>query len=179
MQKIKDRFVAGIVAGLLSNLVKQTIEWTAAALDISQETGSEKAAGFFLPQRQIKTRMGRAIGIAADHCIAAELGVIAVYLMTFTGKDHAIIKGTAIGNASWNAAYGVLARLGASSSTWRDPKTTIVSWAAHTAFGITNGYLIPRICDPSLFGKPNLTPPAQAEQTQASFPNRAHNTSAS
>lgn len=108
MQKIRDRFIAGVIAGLIANLPKQAIEWTAYSLGIAKEVGSEKAAGFFLPRSQVKTPMGRFIGIVSDHIVAAGLGLFDVYLMTFTGGDYPVLKGIACGHATWGAAYGVM-----------------------------------------------------------------------
>lgn len=167
MQKIKDRVTAGIVAGLMANLVKQAVEWTAYHFDISQEVGSEKAADFLLPKGKIKTPIGRAVGVAADSTIAAALGVFGVYVLTLTGKDHYILKGISIGNLTWSAIYGVLSRMGVSSSVYRDPKTTAVEWLAHAAFGITKESLIVRICDPSLFGKPQWMRPEPTSATSS------------
>lgn len=156
MEKIKDRFLGGVISGLLANLAKEGIEWTAYSLGISKEIGSEKAAGFFLQANEVKTPMGRVIGITADNGIAAFLGLVDVYLMTYSGKDHAVIKGLTIGNATWEAAYGVLSNMGVSTKITRDAKTTIVSWIAHSVFGMTKAYLITKICDPRLFGRPDL-----------------------
>lgn len=164
MQKINDRFIGGIISGILANLVKEAIEWSAYGLGITKEVGSEKAAGFFLPKNEVKTTLGRAIGITADNGIAAFFGLVDVYLMTYTGKDYALAKGMSIGNASWSAAYGILSRMGASTKVSMDAKTTIVSWLAHTAFGVAKSYIVLKICDPKLFGRPDLSEVGNSEK---------------
>lgn len=168
MAKINDRIVAGIVAGLTANLLKQAIEWTAYYLDITQEVGSDKAAGFLLPKNKIKTKMGRVIGIASDSTIAAGLGIFSAYFFTFTGSDHPVIKGLSIGNATWSAVYGIMTRMGVSSSVYRDPKTVAVAWLAHSVFGITKALVLKGISDPSLFGKPEWLKPETREITNTS-----------
>ncbi|MGI6544140.1 MAG: hypothetical protein ACOX44_14030 [Limnochordia bacterium] len=154
MQKIKDRVVLGVVAGLSANLIKQTIEWAAYNQKISLEVGADKAAGFLLPHYMIRTKMGRCIGLAADSTIAACLGMFGAYFLTFTGKDHPLLKGLCIGNATWTIVYGILTRMGVSSSVYRDKNTTAVAWLSHTAFGISKFFLLSKLGDPSLFGKP-------------------------
>lgn len=154
MQKIKDRIVLGVVAGLTANLTKQAIEWTAYRYHITREVGADKAAGFLLPPNKIRTKAGRCIGLVADSSIAACLGILGVYVLTFTGKDYPLVKGVCIGNATWTMAYGILTRMGVSSSVYRDKDTTAVAWLSHTAFGISKFWLLNKLGHPSLFGKP-------------------------
>jgi hypothetical protein len=159
MQKIKDRIVLGIVAGLTANLAKQAIEWTAYNRNLAREVGADKGAGFLLPTDKIRTNMGRCIGLVADSTIAAGMGILGAYFLTFTGKDHPIIKGACMGNATWAIAYGILTRMGISSSVHRDRRTTAVAWLSHTTFGITKFMVLNKLGDPSLFGKPEWLQP--------------------
>lgn len=151
MHKIQDRFVAGMVAGLGANFVKQAIEWTLFLSGFSKEVGAHKAAGFFLSSQNVRTPLGTALGAVADNGIAGALGVVASYLLSFTGKDHALLKGLSIGNFTWNVAYGVAAQLGATSVKPDDPKTTLASWISHTAFGVTKAKLLLALSEPELF----------------------------
>ncbi len=151
MRKIQDRIVAGVIAGLGANLVKQAIERSAVMTGISKRTAVPQAAGFFLPKRKVNKPLGDVLGVLADNSIAAGLGVFESYLFTFTGSDHPVIKGMAIGHLTWTASYGVLAKLGASSVKPKDPPTQLVSWLAHTAFGISKGLILRAITDPRVF----------------------------
>lgn len=149
--KIKDRLIAGAIAGLGANLVKIAIEQTAVKMGLSKETGAKRAAGFFITARKFNTPQGKVLGFLADSTIAGFLGVFSSYLLTFTGKDYALLKGAAVGNISWSSMYGVLAQMGASKIKSNDPMTFLTSFISHTAFGITKFYIVTKITDPGLF----------------------------
>jgi len=151
MKKIRDRLMAGVVAGLCANVVKMLIEHTSYALGTTDETGMKKAAGFFLPSRKIMTARGRIIGFIGDNTIAALLGVSASYLLSLTGRDYSTWKGLAIGNLSWSVLYGVLAQFGATKVRSKNPNTYLTSMISHTAFGVMETYLLNKLTDPGLF----------------------------
>ena len=151
IEKISDRLIAGVLAGLGANVVKMSIEQTAQALGLTKETGRKKAAGFFLSPRKTNTPKGKFIGCIGDNTVAAFLGVFASYLLTQTGKDYALLKGMVIGNFAWSTMYGIMTQLGVTKVKSNDPNTCITSMFYHTAFGITTVYLLTKIASPELF----------------------------
>ncbi|OWZ84375.1 hypothetical protein [Natranaerobius trueperi] len=155
IKKINDRVLAGIIAGLGANILKNAIEQFAFKSRYSKNTGIMKAVGFFMPKRKIKTQLGKLNGFLADNAVAAFLGVCTSYLFTFTGKDYSLVKGIAMGDLTWSFAYGVLARLGASSIKEQDPKTSFTLMISHAAFGLTSAILLTKLVNPNLY-KPHF-----------------------
>ncbi len=155
MQKLTDRFIGGVIAGLGANIAKMGIEHTAKALGLTKETGTSKAAGFFLTSRKINTSKGKVIGFIGDNTIALFLGVFASYLLTFTGRDKSLLKGLIIGNMSWNVFYGIISQFGATKVKTNDPNTHLISFISHSVFGITKAYLLTKIVDQGLY-EPNF-----------------------
>ncbi len=153
--KLKDRLIAGAIAGCAANVVKIGIEQIAQRMGYTKETGCKKAAGFFISNRKYNIPQGKVVGIIADNTIAGFLGVATSYLFTFTGKDNWFLKGAIIGNMSWSSMYGVLSQIGATKMKVNDPNTYLTSFVSHTAFGITNSYLLTKIIDPGLY-KPHF-----------------------
>jgi hypothetical protein len=151
LMNIKDRIVAGVIAGLGANIVKIAIEQTAQIMGLSKETGAKRAAGFFISPNKYNTPQGKVVGFLSDNTIAAFLGIFASYLFTFSGKDHYLLKGAVIGNMSWSAMYGILGQMGASKMKPNDPGTALTSFVAHSAFGVTKSYILNKIADPGLY----------------------------
>jgi len=151
MPKIKDRLVAGLIAGLGANVVKTLIEHVCQSKGLTKETAVKKAAGFFLSSRKANTPKGKMVGIFSDNTIAGFLGVLSSYMLTLTGKDYPVLKGMVIGNIFWSTMYGVMAQLGATKVRSNDPRSFLASMLSHTAFGITSHYLLTKIADPDLY----------------------------
>jgi hypothetical protein len=152
------------------------IEHAAYARGLSKETGTKKAAGFFISPGKYHTRQGKLIGFTADNTVAAFLGVLGSYLFSFSGKDNYILKGLATGNFSWSSMYGVMSRFGATKASSNDPNTTLTFMISHAAFGITKSYILTKITDPGLF-KPHFEPlglPERNATTAESSGERLH-----
>ncbi|UMZ72619.1 hypothetical protein [Natranaerofaba carboxydovora] len=151
MNKIKDRLIAGALSGIAANVVKIGIEHASKTFGYTEETGMDKAAGFFLSPSKVMTPKGKLIGFIGDTTIAGALGVFASYLMTITGKDYYALKGLTIGNMSWSTMYGVMASLGSTTTKSDEPNTYLTSLISHTAFGITKAYILVNIADSGIF----------------------------
>jgi hypothetical protein len=155
MKKLKDRYIAGVIAGMGANLVKMSVEHTLQFFGLNKETGIMKAAGFFLSPSKVKTPKGKLIGLIGDFTVSGCLGVFTSYLLTLTGKDYYLLKGLSMGNMSWSFMHGVLTQLGATKVKSNDPNSQISSMIAHTLFGVTSSYLLVKIADPELFFEPH------------------------
>ncbi|OLN28268.1 hypothetical protein DSOL_4166 [Desulfosporosinus metallidurans] len=150
----------GIVSGLLGNLAKQsTASILIRVLKIGKSDGPTYAAGIFMPKSTMffkkKAKSVQIIGHVADNIIGAMLGVSAVYLLSFTGKDHYVTKGIGLGHLSWTTMYGFLAKMGATSMYPVGAKNTINSLISHSVFGVVTKYAAVKLGDEGLF-KPNF-----------------------
>ncbi|MBS4008898.1 MAG: hypothetical protein KGZ45_10830 [Clostridium sp.] len=165
--KIRDRFTLGIVCGLAGNVVKMSLMSLAKKKNWAEITGQEKSAGMLLPSHQAYSPSGKIVGIAADNVVAAMLGVGTVYMLTSTGKDKALLKGLAFGEATWVSFYGVLSTLGGTLVGPLSPKTVLCEMVGHAVFGATAAITATTLGDPALFPKKKqltLTAPIRSSQ---------------
>ena len=95
------------------NLIKLAISIAAKKMNLAELDGSQIAAGMLVPGHKIATSKGKIIGYIADATIAGILGTVTVYVLSVTGKDKAMLKGTLSGQAAWTGLYGVLGTMGA------------------------------------------------------------------
>lgn len=165
--RIKDRIVLGIICGLAGNVAKMSLMSLAKQRNWAEITGREKSAGMLLPPHQAYSPHGRIVGIAADNVVATMLGVGTVYMLTFTGKDKALLKGMALGEAMWVSLYGVLSTMGATLIGPLSPKTVLSEMVGHAIFGATATLAATTLGDPALFQKnkqlPSVQLPRQSE----------------
>lgn len=151
MQKIKDRIMLGVLTGLAGNVVKLSITKVAKKLGWADIDGPVKAAGMIVPTYKTATSGGMAVGYITDSIIAAILGITTVYLLSFTGKDKAALKGAFSGQAMWGILYGMLSTMGATKISPVYPRTALTEFVAHTAYGATATTVAALLGDPSLF----------------------------
>lgn len=157
MEKIKDRFLLGIISGLGGNLAKVAVEQFFNKIGFSKTSGYTTAAGIFLKKSDISTPYGTALGIIGDNMIAAGLGISCAYWLTLMGKDHYFLKGAGLGAAEWSALYGVLSKMGATSIYPVKPKDGLVTYLSHLAFGAAKMTIAVNLGDERLFKPANLT----------------------
>ncbi len=151
MKKITDRILLGIICGLSANIIKLAIGKAAMKLKCSDLDGPIKATGLLVPAHKIADRKGMLVGYIADSSIAAMIGVFTVYVLSMTGKDRALLKGTLIGKSMWTVLYGVLATFGATKIAPVDPKTALTEFASHSVYGAAAAALAVRLGDERLF----------------------------
>jgi hypothetical protein len=172
--KIKDRLLLGVIAGLGANIPKIIIGKTGLRLKTADLHGPQIAAGIFLPGHNLAQTTGKIVGYMADATIAGILGVVTVYGLSFTGKDHYLLKGAATGQALWQGGYGLLSSFGVTQVYTQRPKTVLNEFVSHTVYGIAAAAIAANLGDESLFsGKVPISAsaaPAQGRQTHRSFP---------
>ena len=92
--KIKDPLILGAFAGLTANLGKMLGNvFNKNVLKVSDINYSELAAGIFMTEKELKKPAGLVVGTLADFVIGAIMGIPIVYILRYTGKDHAALKG--------------------------------------------------------------------------------------
>jgi hypothetical protein len=151
LKKIADRILLGVISGLSANIIKLAMGKAAMKLNVADLDGPMKATGLLVPAHKIADRKGMFVGYLADSSIAAMIGIFTVYVLSITGKDRALLKGTLIGKSMWTVLYGVLATFGASKVAPVDPKTALAEFASHSVYGATAAALAVRLGDERLF----------------------------
>jgi len=160
--KIKDRFTLGLLSGIAANIGKNLVSRYAESRGFSQKSFVDTAAGFFLKKRDIKTTVGRIVGILSDFSTAITIGVVNAYLLTHTGKDRWFLKGMGTGSIFWVAMYGFLGSIGKNQPVYPvSPGTALTSFLGHTLFGILSNFIIVKFGDQRIFqdSKPKRTKP--------------------
>lgn len=154
--EVKDRITLGIISGIIGNMAKNLTSKLLGKTGLRDDHIHAKAAGIFMTKRMAKTESGKGLGILIDFCIACKLGILLVYLLSATGKDHHLLKGASLGQSAWIIMYGVLSSLGASKSHSASAKTSFSNFLAHSIFGMIAAKAIVTLGDPNLF-KPRYT----------------------
>lgn len=156
MSKIKDRIILGIVAGLLANIPK------AIGNELLYRNGMEKRrygdiiSGLHMPLKQAKTKQGTAFGVVGDFLFSASMGIPLVYLLSFTGRGHAWIKGWLTGVAGFGLFRVLLSTISFSQTNPKDPVTNAIMSGFNSLWGIVAGLIAINLGDERLF-KPQTT----------------------
>lgn len=157
MKKIDDPIVLGIVAGLAGNCVKLAGNLlNRFVLRESDTTYPEIAAGLFMTKRARDTLTGRVVGAIADFALGGALGVPMVYILRYTGRDHAALKGAGLGHLAWTIMYGTIGRgMGPKKGVFPlNEDTNLSAFINHTWYGMTTALLASKLGDNSLFPEP-------------------------
>ena len=156
MKKIKDPILLGIVAGLTGNLLKDIGDMINTRLGISKTSYSRVAAGLFMNKKQTESSLGKTVGWLTDAAIGAGLGVGFVYILKFTGKDHALMKGVGYSHGAWTLFLGGANKLMVESVYPQDPKTILSQYATHTLYGIGAAFSATTFGDEDMFTKEDI-----------------------
>ncbi len=153
VKKIEDRIVLGIVSGIAGNLAKEAVAYFLIRHKLGNMDGPHMAAGIFLPKYKLMkfSRKAKLIGFFSDNIVGGILGIGSVYLLSVTGKDYHRLKGIGIGHFAWTTLYGVLSRLGATSSFPKSEDNNINGIINHAVFGLVTHEVAMRLGAPELF----------------------------
>lgn len=154
--KIKDPLVLGAVAGTIANLVKLLgNELGMKSLKISKASYPQMAAGLFMTKKERKKPAGQVVGTLADLAVGGLMGIPLVYLLRYTGRDYAALKGLSYGHFAWVFLYGATGRIiGTKSLFPLDATTNLSALFNHSMYGIIAAVLAAKLGDPSLFPEP-------------------------
>ncbi len=99
----------------------------------------------------LKRAIGLAVKTKADATIAGILGTVTVYALSFTGKDHCLLKGFVTGQIMWQGFYGLMTSLGVTQVKAARSRTVLNEFVSHTAFGIAAAGIAANLGDDTLF----------------------------
>lgn len=104
IQKIRDRHVLGIVAGLSGFAVKFVINEISTKLGFAERAFRHTAAGVWVDSRkEANNWKGGLLGTIMDAGICMVGGIFKVSLLCKNGRDHILLKG-----AFYGASYGAI-----------------------------------------------------------------------
>ncbi|HHT43253.1 MAG TPA: hypothetical protein GX014_07630 [Firmicutes bacterium] len=151
MKKLRDRLLLGVVSGMTGVAVKGAVSRVLFRGSFSEAAGPRRAAGMLLPPQKTATPGGKVVGWLADAAVGSLLGILSVYVLSFTGKDKAALKGFTTGALAWVGLYGVLANMGATDIQSSEPRTVLNEFATHTIYGVVASTTAAYLGDQGLF----------------------------
>jgi len=98
MLKVKDTIIAGVLAGWMGNVVKETLTWSFYFMGWVSYTFVHIASGFYYSKENIDAPFSLVTGAITDWTIAGTFGVVLLYLLRYTGSDYAVFKGIGLGS---------------------------------------------------------------------------------
>lgn len=150
--KIKDRIVLGAVAGLIGNCFKTFLDEISLRLKISQRSFRATAAGVWVSKEKEAINIkGQTLGSILDFGLASLGGIGIVHLLSKTGRDHLIIKGTISGITIGSFITGMLSAFPQNKVKPKDAASNLSYIAAHAIYGIVTTVFIAKFGDKLLF----------------------------
>lgn len=157
MRKIKDPIILGFMAGIIGNTAKTAGNLiNRFVLHQTDTTYTEIAGGLFMNPKERRKPKGMIVGSVADFILGAIMGIPIVYMLRYTGKDKAGVKGLGLGYFAWVTMYGFLGRaMGQNKGVFPlKARTNLSALINHTWFGFVTGKAAAYLGDPSLFPEP-------------------------
>ena len=152
--KIKDRIMLGVITGVIASLPGKIINNIEYRKGLTEQTYQKAASSLFVKDNQLDTLPGKIIGAVANQVLTVTAGIGTTYLLSLTGRDHAVVKGIGIGMLYWMFLEGLPSNLGLTISH-KKPMTPLLSILDHIVFGATCGFVASNLGDESLFPETN------------------------
>jgi hypothetical protein len=151
LRKINDRIILGLVTGLLGNIPKTILCETFYRNRIAKKRCSDLALSLFLPSYKVSSKKGSIFGIICDYIMSSFAGIGYIYLLTYTGKDYALIKGFLSGIFNFALFRGIFSKIGTVKTYPKDMLTNITMGINSSIWGITTGLLTLLLGNKELF----------------------------
>ena len=132
---MKDKVVLGLTIGLFADLVKLMTNYIGHLLKFTDVLFWQIAATRFLEKSDLNKPVAYLVGGFADLAVAALMGVIFIYLLYFTGRDYAYIKGVGFGIIVWVALFGTVLGQSVQNKLTLNSTAILVTAIAHLSFG--------------------------------------------
>jgi len=150
MIKIKDRILLGIVSGLMAGTPAKFINAFEHRKGLTDMHYNRIAVNLFTKKNTAHSSAGKTLAAITTHATSGTFGVLLSYILSFTGRDHAAIKGAGLGVFTWVLVNGLIAGqvLKEKNKTAASP---ILSFLDHVINGGLCGILVSKLGDDSLF----------------------------
>lgn len=175
MKKIKDRITLGIISGLAGIILKTVSDEIFLRRKISKRSFRETAAGVWVnTHRQAKSINGQILGSILDVGMGMLGSVGQVFILTKTGIDNLLIKGSFFGMVFGSLTTAFLSALPTNKVKPKDAASNLSYMISHAIFGLGTTYAISLLGDKSLWDTPpnndyiSPTKPTTEEKTKRS-----------
>ena len=142
---MKDIALKSVYIGLIGVLIKDLFDRLYMALGFSGISMAKVAAGSFVAVDSLSTTAALIIGYTAHFTVGGILGLLFLSFLLITGTRYNMQKGIFFGLVVWLLLSGVGLRLGISNYFPQNTSSVLMLLFDHIVFGLTLGYLIPRI----------------------------------
>lgn len=139
---LRDRSTLGAIAGITAILVRDAYSLLAKLIGFATFHIWNIAGDFFLQGKQVYTALGNILGVLADLCMGALLGVFFVHFLRWTGGKNPVLKGLGIGLGAWLLLFGIVFHsLPLTQSTApKEALSNMSAFVGHAIFGLTLGF---------------------------------------
>jgi hypothetical protein len=155
MAKIKDRITLGILGSLIAAIPGTSLDLIANKLRLSDYFYNH-ASTLFLPRSKSNSLEGKIVSAFVNNLTMCLMGVSTAYLLSATGRDKAILKGSGIYAFSWLTLNGLFYKEVLEAKTKR-PHSPIFSFLIHVISGAVCSFSISKLGDDSLFPDIKIT----------------------
>lgn len=155
MAKIKDRIILGILGSLIAAIPGTSLDLIANKLRLSDYFYNH-ASTLFLPRSKSNSLEGKIVSAFVNNITMCLMGVSTSYLLSATGRDKAIVKGSGVYAISWLTLNGFFYSKVLETKTKR-PHSPIFSFLIHVISGAICGFSISKLGDDSLFPDIKIT----------------------
>ena len=181
MKKIKDRMTLGIVSGLVGTILKTVSDEVFLRSKISQRSFRETASGVWVSSRsQAKNPYGQLLGAVMDLGLGMVGSVAQVQILSKTGKNNLLTKGTFFGVTFGATITAMLSGFNTNKVKPKDSKSNLSYIISNAIFGLGTTYSATLLGDKSLWDVPpannyiqptNLTTAEKEKMKQNPKPN--------
>ncbi len=88
-----------------------------------------------------------------------------VYVLKFTGKDHALMKGVGYGHGAWTLLLGGANKLGVSTIYPLEPSSILSTYAEHALYGAGTALIATTLGDEDMFRKEDIELPQTSAES--------------
>ncbi len=152
MNKIDDRVLLGLVSGLAGNVAKMVVDEVSLKLKISQRSFRATAAGVWVgTKRQADSGWGQLLGGLFDFGLSSLGGIGIVYLISKTGRDQLLAKGTAAGVIIGSTITAILSVFPQNKVKPKDAPSNLSYMLSYLVYGLTTISVAAHLGHPSIY----------------------------
>jgi hypothetical protein len=148
MIKVKDTIVAGVLAGWMGNVVKETLTWSFHFMGWVRYTFVHIAAGFYYSVENLNAPLSLVTGAITDWTIAGTFGTMLLLLLRYTGVDYAIFKGIGFGALVYVITFGIGMAMDITRASLLTPLPDFLLLMSHLAIGGVSGWALGKYFSP-------------------------------
>lgn len=149
---IKDRFLLGVVAGLIGNITKTLIDEVSLRKKISQRSYRATAAGVWVnKKKEAFNAKGQILGAIYDLGFSMLGGIISAEFLSRRGRDHLLTKGTVFGITYGAFISAALSMAPENKINPKDAASNLSYVVANAMYGIVTMLTVAKLGDKSLF----------------------------